>query len=189
VKIEEITRVLLNVGKLKSLKRTGWVRENIPDPESVAEHTFRVCFLVLLLSKKLKLDENRLLKMALVHDLEEVITGDPVTQRFRKDIGEHDEEREKNIIRKILGELDNSDEIYRYWEEHLQENKPGASRNASILYQVGKIATVWQALEYELNGQNPKVMEEWWENARHHINAPFLVQLLNNMEELRKNGK
>jgi putative hydrolase of HD superfamily len=40
---------LLKVGKLKSLKRTGWVREGMPDPESVAEHTFRVCFLILVL--------------------------------------------------------------------------------------------------------------------------------------------
>ena len=28
----------LVVGKLKGLKRTGWVRSGIPNPESVADH-------------------------------------------------------------------------------------------------------------------------------------------------------
>ncbi|MEJ2441739.1 MAG: HD domain-containing protein, partial [Patescibacteria group bacterium] len=76
---------LLKIGKLKSLKRTGWVREGMPDPESVAEHTFRVCLMVVFLGKNLQISEEKLLKMAVLHDIEEVVTNDPVTQRTAVD--------------------------------------------------------------------------------------------------------
>ena len=90
--------VLLKVGRLKSIKRTGWVRSGMPDPESVAAHTFRVCFLVLVLADRLKLNRQKLLEMGLLHDIEEAVTGDPVTQRGMDQIGEHDVEEEGNIV-------------------------------------------------------------------------------------------
>ena len=95
---------LKNVGKSKRLLRTGWVREKVKDPESVAEHSFRVSVLAMVLTDKLgyDLDKNKLIKMALLHDLGEVITGDIVTERFdvidikKRDAKEKDE-REVHI--------------------------------------------------------------------------------------------
>src|SRR3990167_3939965 len=117
-----ISDLLLKVGKLKSLKRTGWVREKMPDPESVAEHTFRVCFLALLLGEKLDVDANKLLKMALVHDFEEAETQDPVTQRGAKNTSSHDHTKEKEIIEKLFAEASNREEIFKLWEAHLPQN-------------------------------------------------------------------
>ena len=57
------------VGKSKKLRRAGWVREKINNPESVAEHSFRVSILAMVLSDPLGLDKEKLIKMALLHDL------------------------------------------------------------------------------------------------------------------------
>jgi len=177
---------LLKIGKLKNVKRSGWVREGMANPESVAEHTFRVCFLVLILAEELKIDEHKLLKMALVHDLEEAVTGDPVTQRGAKDIGQHDHKMEKLLFKEIVSEVPNAKEMYNLWEEHLPQNRQGATQDSIILYELGKIATVWQALEYELSGVNPKKLNEFWINAKTHVKEPVLVKLLKEMESRRK---
>lgn len=177
--------LLLQVGKLKTLKRSAWVLFKMPDPESVAEHVFRICFLIFLLGDKLGVSREKLYEMALVHDIEEIETGDPITQRGAEDIGEHDHKLEREIVRRLTRSVDRGEDIYKLWEAHLPQNKPGAPREASVLYQLGKIATAWQALEYELAGVEVKELDELWENARTHVKDPFLLELLNVLEERR----
>ncbi len=177
---------LLKVGNLKSIKRSGWVREGMPDPESVAEHTFRVSFLVLLLGEELKISTEKLLKMAIVHDIEEAVIGDPITQRGAKDVSKHDHKKEKQVVKDLVSTAPNPSELYKLWEDHLPQNRPGASKDVSILYQIGKIATVWQALEYELDGAEPGKLDEFWENAKIHIKEPLLVELFNSLKSKRK---
>lgn len=66
-------------GNLKRVKRTGWVRRGVPEPESVAEHSYRLAVLAMALAPSSGVDENKVIKMALVHDLAEAIIGDIVT--------------------------------------------------------------------------------------------------------------
>jgi len=65
-----------NVLRLKRLRRSGWVRHGIKDPESVASHMYGVAVLSLLLSEGEKVDVEKVLKMSLIHDLPEALTGD-----------------------------------------------------------------------------------------------------------------
>jgi putative hydrolase of HD superfamily len=67
-------------GKLKELKRTGWVESGILEPESVADHSYRTTLLAMILSDQKGLDTLKTVKMALLHDLVESVTGD-LTQR------------------------------------------------------------------------------------------------------------
>jgi len=53
----------------------------------VAEHTWRVAMLALLLAPELNLDQSRLVKMALVHDLGEIGIGDIKWESGKKVIG------------------------------------------------------------------------------------------------------
>ena len=61
--------------RLKSLDRAGWVRVGVPRPESVAAHSWGVALLALVRCPP-GLDRERLVAMALVHDLAEVRVGD-----------------------------------------------------------------------------------------------------------------
>lgn len=178
-------KILLNVGRLKSIKRTGWVREGMPDPESVAEHTFRVCFLALLLGKRLELSLEDLLGMAIVHDIEEAVTNDPVTQRGKKNVKSHNHQEEKKVVDELFLGLPNQVELLKLWEKHFPQSRKGASRESSILYQLGKIATSWQALEYELAGADPGKLDEFWENAKVYVTEPLLLKILNDLEGYR----
>jgi putative hydrolase of HD superfamily len=64
------------IGKLKTTPRTGWVRRGVPRYESVADHSWRVATLSLLLCGQDDMDANKCIQMALVHDLAECIVGD-----------------------------------------------------------------------------------------------------------------
>src|SRR4051794_19563715 len=60
---------------LKSLTRAGWQRVGVPNPESVAAHSWGVAMAVLLRCPP-ELDRERVLIMAILHDLAEVRVGD-----------------------------------------------------------------------------------------------------------------
>jgi putative hydrolase of HD superfamily len=64
------------IGKLKTVPRTGWVRRNVPRYESVADHSWRVAALSLLLASRNDLDIAKCMQLAVVHDLAECIVGD-----------------------------------------------------------------------------------------------------------------
>lgn len=76
--MDGLLQVIDLIYKLKDLKRTGWVRAGVPDPESVADHTFGVAILAALLPAPKIVDKNVAIRMALYHDLAEAITGDIV---------------------------------------------------------------------------------------------------------------
>ena len=63
------------IGKVKNLKRTGWIKRNVENGESVADHTFGLMMLAYLFCPP-HLNRQRCLELGLVHDLAEVITGD-----------------------------------------------------------------------------------------------------------------
>ncbi|MDD5433293.1 MAG: HD domain-containing protein [Candidatus Pacebacteria bacterium] len=69
-------KFLINIGKLKDRKRRGWVAHKVPDCETTASHIFRVAMLSWVLGKKKNLNTNKLLKIALIHDICEVFTKD-----------------------------------------------------------------------------------------------------------------
>jgi putative hydrolase of HD superfamily len=66
---------LLAAAALKDVRRAGWVRVGVPEPESVAAHTWGVAWLVLALAPP-ALDRARALTYALLHDLAEARVGD-----------------------------------------------------------------------------------------------------------------
>ncbi|MBI4175945.1 MAG: HD domain-containing protein [Candidatus Aenigmarchaeota archaeon] len=52
------------------------VLSKIKYPESVAAHSYGTAVLAMVLAKKLNVNQERLIKMALIHDLAESIIGD-----------------------------------------------------------------------------------------------------------------
>ena len=176
---------MIKAGRLKWLKRSGWIRERTVEPESVAEHTFRVALLSRIVAQRLNLDTAKLTAMAIFHDLAEGMLGDPVTERGRKQVGKHDWETEKKTMKKTFKELGMT-ELYPLWEENILENGVQSTKYSKVLYEIGKIATVWQALEYEFIDIDNRKLEEFWENADYHVKDKFLRQILDELKKMRK---
>ena len=81
-----LIKFLKIVGKLKKVKRTGWLVAGIKNPESVAEHSYRLAVLSMVLGKKFNLNTEKLIKMSLIHDLAEGEVGDLVLERGQKQV-------------------------------------------------------------------------------------------------------
>lgn len=64
------------IEKLKTQKRTGWVHEGIIQPESIADHMYRMSMMAMILDTSPPLDISKVTMMCLVHDLAEADVGD-----------------------------------------------------------------------------------------------------------------
>jgi len=76
--VDRIANFLFEVGMLKRTPRSGWQFLAGAAGESVADHSFRVAMIAFVLGRMedAELDADRLLRLALVHDLPEARTGD-----------------------------------------------------------------------------------------------------------------
>lgn len=71
--MKEVTNFIFEIGYLRNIKRTQ-LKSN---PYSIAEHTFRVVFIAYILAQmERKIDIEKVLLMALFHDVPETRTGD-----------------------------------------------------------------------------------------------------------------
>ena len=59
--MDEIIKFFIEIGKLKGMPRRGWVIREVKNPESIAEHIFRVAIMSWVLAdrkdKKLKIEK------------------------------------------------------------------------------------------------------------------------------------
>lgn len=69
---------LLQSQVLDRMPRTGWIQHGVPEPESVAAHSFGTALVVLALGPAVEppLDVDRAVTLALLHDIAEARTGD-----------------------------------------------------------------------------------------------------------------
>lgn len=141
---EQVLRFLRLAGRLKETPRAGWRLRGIERPESVADHSYRVCLLALVLAGEADppLDRERCLAMALVHDLAESLVGD-ITP-YDGVSAEEKDRREREAMR-TLSALLGDDETLRLWEEY----QAAATPEARFVKDLDKLETVLQATEYE----------------------------------------
>lgn len=190
----------LGAGTLKRIPRSGWVNRGVKDPESIADHTFRMALIAWFVGRGKNLDLLKLLKMALVHDLCEVYAGDATPHDRQIAAGEHLrditifdrwplrlplEEKAKIAGSKKAKEhdalvllisrlpLELADEIYGLWEEY----EDGLSREGVFLRQVDRVENVLQACEYEKE-QKGLHMGSFWEQIKELADDPDLVEFI-----------
>ncbi len=128
------------VGKLKNIKRTGWIVQGIKNPESVADHSYRTVILSMVLARKFSLNQNKIIKMALIHDLAESITGDIVLEKGNNKISSKKDkfQKEELAMKKIFSNLEEGKEYYELWLDY--ENQK--SKEAKFLKQLDKLEMV-----------------------------------------------
>ena len=70
---------------LKNIPRQGWKDKlQIDNVESVAEHTYSTAIMSMIYSDLHEFDTEKIIKMALLHDLAESITGDLTPDKISK---------------------------------------------------------------------------------------------------------
>src|SRR5437764_14417647 len=76
MELNDIAKYLYEIGQLKRVKRSGWWIAGIPDPESVAEHSFRTALLGYILASLEGADPQKTAMICLFHDTGEARIND-----------------------------------------------------------------------------------------------------------------
>jgi putative hydrolase of HD superfamily len=145
--LEKILKFTHLIGRLKTTYRFKANDKCIGD--SSADHSWRLTVMTFLLAKELglKVDILRSVKIALIHDLAEAITGDIdarlISQKvFTKEEKEAEELKAMEDFRKMLpGDL--GEEIFSLWEEYNQ----GKTMEGRYIKALDKIETSIHTLE------------------------------------------
>jgi len=144
--LEGILAFLRAAERLKVVPRSGWTSAG--EPESVAEHTWRLCLMAMLLYGRAPgIDLARLLKMCLVHDLGEAISGDVPAPAQTS--GGHKAGMERADLLELTAPLppELRVEIVELWEEY----EVGGSPEARLAKGLDKLETILQHTQ----GKNP----------------------------------
>ncbi|KAH9806180.1 5'-deoxynucleotidase [Citrus sinensis] len=146
--------------RLKTTKRAGWVKRNVNNPESIADHMYRMGLMGLIMADIPGIDRDKCIKMAIVHDIAEAIVGDITpSDGIPK---EEKSQREREAITymcKLLGQGARAKEIDELWMEY-EEN---STAEAKIVKDFDKAEMILQAVEYE--NEQGKDLEEFFQST------------------------
>ena len=143
--LNAILEFLRDSEKLKNVTRTSWTSEG--KRESVAEHTWRLCLLALLLEPEFPaLDFARVLRICIVHDLGEAIGGD-ISAKLQTT---PKAEQERADLVQLLTPLPEAkrEQILALWDEYESASTP----EARVAKALDKIETIIQHNQ----GSNPE---------------------------------
>ena len=174
----KITRQYYQVNHLKNLYRQGWLHRNIPKDkcESVAEHTFGVAILAMLIAEKHFpfLDLTKVLKLSLLHDLGEIYAGD-ITPKDNIS-----PEKKKNAelasFIKVFGE---GGEATALWKEYEAQLSP----EAILVNQIDRLEMALQASIYEHQGY--KSLQEFFDTTKSTLVDQVMIQLFEDINNAR----
>ena len=134
-----VLEFLRSAEKLKNTHRSAWTSGG--QPESVAEHTWRLCLMALVLKDAFPgVDFARLVKMCIIHDLGEAIGGDiPAIHQVH---GQSKAGQERADLLELLQPLPERlrDEITGLWDEY----EAAASPEARLAKALDKLETIMQ---------------------------------------------
>lgn len=180
--IKQLVNTVAKAGILKEIRRTGWVLKGVEEAESVADHTWRMSLLILLLADK-TLDKGRLFAMCAVHDLGEIGVGDIKWETGKKVIASQaiKHEDELKTMRQLFGNSNGSSGHIKLLKEFNEQKTP----EAKFLKQIDKLEMAFQALEYEQKGYPGHLFNEFWENAEKYLAGNSLEPIFRELQKLR----
>ncbi|XP_035152518.3 5'-deoxynucleotidase HDDC2 isoform X1 [Callithrix jacchus] len=148
------------MGQLKRVPRTGWVYRNVQRPESVSDHMYRMAIMAMVI-KDDRLNKDRCVRLALVHDMAECIVGDiaPADNIPKEEKHRREEEAMKQITQLLPEDL--RKELYELWEEYETQS----SAEAKFVKQLDQCEMILQASEYEDLEHKPGRLQDFYDST------------------------
>jgi len=138
--------------RLKTTKREGWRRFGIAHGESISDHMYRMSLITMLAPPAIssKVDIPKCTKMALIHDIAELLVGDitpvdgvPKVEKNRRESTTMDY-LTKSLLGRVYGGIP-GEEMKAIWQEY-EDSK---TLESQFVHDVDKIELVLQMIEYE----------------------------------------
>lgn len=164
---------------LKNISRQGWIDKlSLKHPESVADHSYSMAIIGMLISDLENYDSEKILKMILLHDLAESKIGDYTPDEIDKDEKVRIENNSFFEITKKLPTIIKSqyDELWKEYQNH-------TTPESQIVHQIDKLEMALQAKTYQKEGIPKEKIESFLESARISITHPKLKELFNLIQQ------
>ena len=164
---------------LKKIPRQGWIDKlSIVNPESVADHTFSMAMMGMIFSDLENYNTEKILKIILLHDLAESITGDMTPEQISK---EEKTILENNAIKKILNDLPLA--LQKQYSVLCEEYQSNNSKEAKIVHQLDRLEMALQAKIYSNDGYSKEKLNSFFDSARNEIKDPKVIELFRKILE------
>jgi putative hydrolases of HD superfamily len=168
-----ISEFFFQIAGLKKLPRSGWkIKAGLNNSESVAEHSYVMSVMAMVLSDLKSLNSEKVIKMSILHDWAESKIGD-----FMPDeIGyEKKSELENYAMTEILESLPQTiqSDYQNIWDEFLVRDTP----ESRLVHELDKLEMALQAKIYEKD-VDPEKVKPFIISAVEQIIDPDLKKIL-----------
>lgn len=204
--MDSIVDFLIETGKLKKMKRRGWVLNRVKNPETIGAHIFRTALMGWILSSQKKnFNIERVLKIALVHDLCEVYAGD--TTPFDSIISKVKNKKELEKLVRVHPRFTNGEKQRLAFEKHKKEwqalvrlterldpklrkemidlwldYEEGNTKEGRFVNQADRMENLLQALEYWREDKDFPI-KRWWVWAKELFSDPLLLDFMDLLDK------
>ncbi len=183
-----LIQFIQTAGKLKQVKRQGWLDRGVRNAESVADHSFMLALMAMLFAAQQKFDVDKAVQMALVHDLPEALCGDTaarIKEEQQQESNKKKHRREQKALEEILRSLDSKTAkgIFSLWHEFEQRK----SKEAKLVYELDRLEAIFQAIEYERKGNFSASLQEFFDYADARLRNPLLRKIF--LQLMKESGK
>ena len=148
-----ISKFFFQIAGLKKLPRSGWkIKLGLDDSESVAEHSYMMSVMSMVLADMKSLNSEKVIKMSILHDWAESKIGDFMPDEIGYDKKSELENYAMTEILELLPQKIQSD-YQDMWNEFLVGHTP----EARLVHELDKLEMALQAKIYETDIDPEKV--------------------------------
>jgi putative hydrolase of HD superfamily len=156
--VHSLLRFFSRAERLERFPRTGWLASGVQQPESVAAHSWEVTVVALWLADAVEaeVDAERVLRIALLHDIGESVLTDlprPVKELVGSETVEEAEARATERVLEGAGEE---------WGRAVEAYREQASDEARLVKAADRIQMMAKALSYD--AQDRGDVSRFWES-------------------------
>ena len=168
-----ISNFFYQIAGLKKLPRSGWkIKIGLNDSESVAEHSYMMSVMAMVLSDMKSLNSEKVIKMSILHDWAESKIGDFMPDEIGYDKKSELENYAMTEILELLPQKIQSD-YQDMWNEFLVRDTP----EARLVHELDKLEMALQAKIYEKD-VDPEKVKPFIISAVEHIIDPDVKKIL-----------
>ena len=168
-----ISEFFFQIAGLKKLPRSGWkIKVGLNNSESVAEHSYMMSVMAMVLSDLKSLNSEKVIKMSILHDWAESKIGDFMPDEIGYD---KKSELENYAMAEILESLPQTIQLdyQNIWDEFLVRDTP----ESRLVHELDKLEMALQAKIYEKD-VDPERVKPFIISAVEQIIDPDLKKIL-----------
>ncbi|WEV26255.1 HD domain-containing protein [Streptomyces sp. 71268] len=162
---------LMEMGALKRGKRSGWWIAGVKDPETIAEHSFRVAVVGAVLAMMEGADPAKVALLCTFHDTQETRVGDIpwIGRRYLTAA------KNEDVTRDQLAEAHPA--VAAGIQAVVEEYEHGDSLEVLVAHDADKLECMIQGLEYVEQGYSNA--REWVDSTRAKLKTASAIELAN----------